>query len=358
MFRRQVYRHFSVTVDTGPHTDISVTKKAIGDSSDPAESDIHDNTTASPLAARPKLVHHVFRWGVGNAFRAQSKNRYRPTHAERNTAVSLREGYFDCDRQFERCKVTYDKLNEQWEVLWKEFGKINGKPFPVKKFGIEASKAESISFAEQLDKRLQEQYKGEEEPTKEPGLTFDHTLHCWVALGRVGRRPVARAYSADFHGYESARKLQTGAYLECNNVGATIRRPRASAILSSVQSFLDLMYKRMKLGAWPPEGASPLHPIEPWGKQFFVFNTTQGGQPETLLCVTNHERKPLMYLRREDFEALVRQLEANWRNLQEPDLRYEMRRLEVLEDNYAMQRMKTGRHSSHTIMRARLRNKK
>ncbi|GBE59159.1 hypothetical protein, conserved [Babesia ovata] len=105
--------------------------------------------------------------------------------------------------------------------------------------------------------------------------------------------------------------------------------------------------------------------IEPWGKQFFVFNTVQDGQPETLLCVANHERKPLMYLRREDFEALcsafdsIKEALAKYENEeQEPDMRYEIRRLEVLEDNYAMQRMKTGRHSSHTIMRARPRNKK
>lgn len=121
----------------------------------------------------------------------------------------------------------------------------------------------------------------------------------------------------------------------------------------------------MKLGHWPPEGSSPLHPIEPWGKQFFVFNTKQDGELETLLCVTNHERKPLMYLRREDFEALCNSfgsikeaLERFDNSDRKPDMRYEMRRLEVLEDNYAMQRMKTGRHSSHTIMRARPREKK
>ncbi|GFE53098.1 hypothetical protein BaOVIS_005020 [Babesia ovis] len=131
------------------------------------------------------------------------------------------------------------------------------------------------------------------------------------------------------------------------------------------KAWKDLMYKRMKLGAWPPEGASPLHPIEPWGKQFFVFNAMQDGKPETLLCVTNHERKPLMYLRKEDFEALcsafdsIKEALEKFENAdEEPDMRYELRRLEVLEDNYAMQRMKKGIHSCHTIMRARHRPKK
>ncbi|GIX60854.1 transcription factor with AP2 domain, putative [Babesia caballi] len=169
------------------------------------DAELPECLTPSPGSTRLRLLHHVFRWGVGNAFRAQSKNRFRPTHAERNTAVSLREGYFSCDRQFTHCKIVYDPLNEQWEVLWNEFGKLNGKPFPVKKFGVEASKAESIRFAEQLDQRLKEQSTAGSDLSEEPGITFDHTLHCWVALGRVRGRPAARAFSADYHGYERAR---------------------------------------------------------------------------------------------------------------------------------------------------------
>ncbi|CDR97107.1 hypothetical protein, conserved [Babesia bigemina] len=158
------------------------------------------------------------RTGTDVNCRCCSVCRFRPTHAERNTAVSLYEGYFDCDRKFQHCKIAYDRLNEQWEVLWTEFGKLNGKPFPVKKFGVEASKAESIAFAEELDvrhtfmqRRLSEELKDNPEPPKsalfaEPGVTFDHTLHCWVALGRVRGRPAARAFSADYHGYEGALK--------------------------------------------------------------------------------------------------------------------------------------------------------
>lgn len=78
-------------------------------------------------------------------------HRFKPTHAERNTAASIPEEYFSCSREFDHCKIAYDGLNEQWEVLWNEFGKVNGKPFPVKKFGIDAAKAESIAFAEELN---------------------------------------------------------------------------------------------------------------------------------------------------------------------------------------------------------------
>ncbi|CDR97106.1 hypothetical protein BBBOND_0310090 [Babesia bigemina] len=122
----------------------------------------------------------------------------------------------------------------------------------------------------------------------------------------------------------------------------------------------ELQYKRMRMGQWPPEGASPLHPVDRALGQAVLRL-----QPETLLCVANHERKPLIAfdsikeaLEKYENEEQVSLNAMLRKGVQEPDMRYEMRRLEVLEDNYAMQRMKTGRHSSHTIMRARPRNKK
>nr|BAN64442.1 conserved hypothetical protein [Babesia bovis] len=165
-----------------------------------------NNNELGIATTRPKLVHHVFRWGIGNAFRAQSKNRYRPTYAERNTPACIREDYFQCDAKFDLCKITYDTLNEQWEVLWTECGKLNGKPFPIKKFGIDASKQAALEFAAELDERLKTSGGNSLDYTSGPGLTFDHTLHCWVALGNVGRRRVARAYSADYHGFDAARR--------------------------------------------------------------------------------------------------------------------------------------------------------
>ncbi|AFZ79373.1 hypothetical protein BEWA_022210 [Theileria equi strain WA] len=127
----------------------------------------------------------------------------------------------------------------------------------------------------------------------------------------------------------------------------------------------ELQYKRLKIGNWPPPDSSPLHPIEPWGKQFFVFNTLQEGKPETLLCVADHSRKPLMYLRREDFQVLASIFESIKGELdrlnnvpREPDGTFDMQRLEYDRPRYAMQRMKTGAHSSHTIMRSTHRAKK
>ncbi|AFZ79374.1 hypothetical protein BEWA_022220 [Theileria equi strain WA] len=165
-----------------------------------------------------RLIPHIFRWGVGNRHVAQSKNRYRPTHKERNTTVSIRANYFELDLTFEKCKIVYDETNEHWEVLWHEHGKLNGKPFPIKKYGIEASKIEAISFAKTLNERLKSQPDPDDleqdihgniasSQGVEKGVTFDRILQSWVGLGRVGTRPTARAFSADYHGYENAKHM-------------------------------------------------------------------------------------------------------------------------------------------------------
>ncbi|UVC54665.1 hypothetical protein MACJ_003634 [Theileria orientalis] len=136
-------------------------------------------------------------------------------------------------------------------------------------------------------------------------------------------------------------------------------------IKECVQYYPELQYKRMKIGEWPPSNSSPLHPIEPWGKQFFVFNTLLNGKNETLLCVTDHSRKPLMYLYKEDFQAIKLYMENIKNELnrlenisREDDTRYEKLLLDSVATSYCMQRMKTGRHSSHTIMGSTHRHKK
>ncbi|CAJ1419539.1 unnamed protein product [Effrenium voratum] len=117
---------------------------------------------------------------------------------------------------------------------------------------------------------------------------------------------------------------------------------------------------------WPPPDASPVTPIEPWGKQFFVYNAPEGTEihgdprapsldelkpqwvrdedaysmlqgedlsplskrdqlpktlalrraalgrlesgPEPLLCATDFRQRPLMFLRKEEWHALLAEL--------------------------------------------------
>ncbi|CDJ44787.1 hypothetical protein, conserved, partial [Eimeria tenella] len=35
-------------------------------------------------------------------------------------------------------------------------------------------------------------------------------------------------------------------------------------------------FQRMNYPTWPPPSASPLHPLEPWGRQVFVFRPFAG----------------------------------------------------------------------------------
>eukprot|EP00931_Biecheleriopsis_adriatica_P095000 TRINITY_DN68621_c0_g1_i1.p1 TRINITY_DN68621_c0_g1~~TRINITY_DN68621_c0_g1_i1.p1 ORF type:complete len:228 (+),score=45.54 TRINITY_DN68621_c0_g1_i1:51-734(+) len=125
---------------------------------------------------------------------------------------------------------------------------------------------------------------------------------------------------------------------------------------------------------WPPPGASPVTPIEPWGKQFFVYNAPPGTElrgdprapplddvrpawmqdedaasmlldnedlsvlggrpevrslaarrasgastkpgPETLLCATDYRQRPMAFLRHEEWQALLAQLPSIREELQ------------------------------------------
>jgi len=116
--------------------------------------------------------------------------------------------------------------------------------------------------------------------------------------------------------------------------------------------WIKLFNQRMQEENWPPPGCSPMHPIEPWGKQFAVFNAAEVAGPDsqkprrgvdgepvrtrTVMCVMSPFRRPMMFLSRDDFEALAvnlpfikKQLEvfAERKERDYPeDLRYEKQR--------------------------------
>ncbi|KAF4665893.1 hypothetical protein FOL47_004369 [Perkinsus chesapeaki] len=92
-------------------------------------------------------VHQrVFRWGIGNRFRAVNANRYQPVHLERVKEVTLNNDYYDSPDT----NIRWDDFSECWEVYWYENEKLNAKPFPVKKFGIKWSKEEAKKFYNEL----------------------------------------------------------------------------------------------------------------------------------------------------------------------------------------------------------------
>ncbi|PFH37863.1 AP2 domain transcription factor AP2VIIb-2 [Besnoitia besnoiti] len=148
------------------------------------------------------MVQHVFQWGIGNAFRAISVNRYRPVHAARPKEVSIHPSYFVSPHP---C-VIWEPLNEAWEVYFYENRKKSAKPFPVKKFGIARAKREALDFLKQMEEegRL-------EKPTFASGVegvTFDQVTGSWICryIDADGRS-MSRGFSADFHGFEEAKNL-------------------------------------------------------------------------------------------------------------------------------------------------------
>jgi hypothetical protein len=143
------------------------------------------------------LRQHVFRWGVGNKFRAVNANRFTPVHFSRPKEVSIGADYFKSpDEEF----IRFDNLNEQWEVVWHEHQKLNGKPFPVKKFGVDRAKQEAVEFLKTLHAsgrlNLHATMKSDM-----PGVFWDARMQTWVS-------PVAKkAFSANKHGAKRAKQL-------------------------------------------------------------------------------------------------------------------------------------------------------
>lgn len=152
---------------------------------------------------RTRAEHErVFQWGIGNRFRMQSKNRYVPVHKPHPQESVVRDEYYESDNP----NIVWQELNETWEVFWYENFKLNAKPFPVKKYGIERAKVEAGTFFESLKEagRLNEKPKLE---SPEDGVFFDARLQGWVSFIWKDSRPQSRVYSVNKYGLEGARML-------------------------------------------------------------------------------------------------------------------------------------------------------
>ncbi|KAF5153645.1 hypothetical protein TpMuguga_02g02350 [Theileria parva strain Muguga] len=191
---------------------------------------------------RTELIEYKFNWGIGNKYTEHNKTRVGRNIPKNPKVVTISSDYFNIEDKFEHCKVVFDEVNEQWEVLWLEYNKLNGKPFPISKFGLQTSKSKSLEFANFINDKLKESSSTHTsdtdnahnsnniensnavtpehtstDPTPTPeslkdsnsdrNIIFDHVLQCWVGLGRRGNRPIARAFSADYHGYEKSKEL-------------------------------------------------------------------------------------------------------------------------------------------------------
>ncbi|VWU49016.1 AP2 domain transcription factor, putative [Hepatocystis sp. ex Piliocolobus tephrosceles] len=162
----------------------------------------NEKNTNSEHSKNNDFIQYVFKWGIGNRFRSDPENRFHPVHLKRSKEVTIRKNYFDSTCE----NIKYEELNEQWEVFWYENNKLNGKPFPIKKYGIDAAKKMAFDFFESLKKNDQVKPKPQYESGVED-VHYDTITNCWVAFYRENNIPLSRSFSVEYHGFETAKKL-------------------------------------------------------------------------------------------------------------------------------------------------------
>ncbi|CAG9476723.1 transcription factor with AP2 domain(s), putative [Plasmodium vivax] len=179
---------------------------------------LNPGTNEAPLVSagtpqgneQASFMQYVFKWGIGNKFRSDPENRFHPVHLSRAKEVTIRKDYFDAVNE----NIKYEPLNEQWEVFWFENDKLNAKPFPIKKYGIESAKREAIKFYESLKQNNRMKDRPHYESGVE-GVHYDVVTNCWVAFYRQRNFPVCRSFSAEYHGFETAKKMAIERVKKC-----------------------------------------------------------------------------------------------------------------------------------------------
>ncbi|CRG96204.1 transcription factor with AP2 domain(s), putative [Plasmodium gallinaceum] len=161
-----------------------------------------DKNLSTDIKKKSDFIQYVFKWGIGNKFRSDPENRFHPVHLNRSKEVTIRKNYFDSVND----NIKYEELNEQWEVFWFENNKLNAKPFPIKKYGIEAAKKEAIKFFESLKINNRVNAKPKFESGVE-GVHYDVVTNCWISFYRLNNFPICRSFSAEYHGFETAKKM-------------------------------------------------------------------------------------------------------------------------------------------------------
>lgn len=162
--------------------------------------------TGAQVYRRTREEHNrVFRWGIGNKFRMFNKNRFTPVHKPHPKEVNVRDDYYETDNT----DIIWEELNEAWEVHWYEHNKLNAKPFPVKKFGVERAKREAWKFYDELKEtgRMGEKHSHVEFEAPTPGVFFDYRMQGWVTFFWRGGRPHSRIFSARKYGFDGAKML-------------------------------------------------------------------------------------------------------------------------------------------------------
>lgn len=151
-----------------------------------------------------------------------------------------------------------------------------------------------------------------------------------------------------------------------------------------------IIFNRLRRFNWPPKDCSTIHPIEPYGKQFFVFNAfkrdtkydkemsntvvplrNENGDmipSETVLCVCDFAKRPLMFLNYLDFKILKEKMDKikeGFREVEEKldksnylEKKFSLMLKYNLNKTYGMQRVKKGEHNSWGMKKGVFRERK
>eukprot|EP00916_Digyalum_oweni_P016232 GHVL01026631.1.p1 GENE.GHVL01026631.1~~GHVL01026631.1.p1 ORF type:complete len:234 (+),score=34.44 GHVL01026631.1:34-702(+) len=163
---------------------------------------VNDMKDKPVYRGKDHYIPYTFKWGVGNKYKSDSTNQLLPVYLHRPLEVFVRPNYFESDNE----NIIYEELNDCWEVYWYENNKLNARPFPVKKFGVEASKREAWKYYETLKTEGRLGHAPYHHSDCE-GVFWEEQIMSWVTSYVKDGKPKTLSYSATAHGYEGARKL-------------------------------------------------------------------------------------------------------------------------------------------------------
>jgi hypothetical protein len=147
-----------------------------------------------------RTLEYTFKWGIGNDYMLRNRLRYLPPTLPRPKQATIEANYFRSPSG----NMLYDRTNEAWEVRWFANGKFHGKPFPIKKFGVDRAKAEALAFGASLAGAA----SGPNYSSEISGVFWDERTQAWFAKFTCPSSGLVRSrgYSADKHGFEEARR--------------------------------------------------------------------------------------------------------------------------------------------------------
>ena len=119
--------------------------------------------------------------------------------------ISVPDDYYDSPDP----AIIWEDLNEFWEVYWYEHGKLNARPFPVKKHGLLAAKTAAIEYLAGLRNAGRCQSKPDPQAQVEDvsGVFWDERFQSWVCLYWRNGRPQCSLFSAAKYGVHQAWEM-------------------------------------------------------------------------------------------------------------------------------------------------------